>query len=83
VEKNWSNGSNRSAKTIVDYNPNSMYSFPFSEEGIVRIIPKLKGKASAGFYEISDLLIKEYIRCINKPLNFIFNESINPDVFAN
>jgi hypothetical protein len=57
-----------------------MYFSLISEEGIVTAVPKLKGKASAGFDEICDFLIKECIKCTKKPFNF-FNESINQGVF--
>jgi hypothetical protein len=70
-----------SLKTVVAKNPNSMYFWPISEEEIVTEALKLKGKTTAGSDGIPDLLIKACITFIRKPLNFIFNESINERVF--
>jgi hypothetical protein len=56
-----------------------MYFFPISEEEIVTVVSKLKGKASAGYDEIPDFLVEA---CLKKTLNFIFNESINHGVFT-
>jgi hypothetical protein len=81
VEKNRSNGSNRSSQIVGDCYPNFTYSFLISEEEIVTAVSKLKGKASARFDEIPYFLVKECIKCIKKPLNFIFNESLNQGYF--
>jgi hypothetical protein len=81
VEKNRSKYSNRLPQMLVDRNPNSMYLFPITEGEIVTVVSRLKGKASAGADEIPDFIVKECIEFIKKPLNFIFNKSINQGVF--
>jgi hypothetical protein len=57
-----------------------MYFWPISEEVVVTEALKLNGKTTAGSDRISDLLTKACITSINKPFNFIFNESINEGV---
>jgi hypothetical protein len=58
-----------------------MYFWPISEEEIVIEALKLKGKLTAGRDGIPDLLTKACITSIKKTLNFIFNDSINEDIF--
>jgi hypothetical protein len=72
VKENRSKDSDRSSQILANFNPNYIYIFSISE------VSKLKGKDSAGYYEIPGLLVKEFIL---KTLNFIFNESINLGVF--
>jgi hypothetical protein len=81
VEENRNKSSDRLSHILVNCNPNTMFFYPISEEEIVTVVAKLKGKASAGFDEIPDFLVKDCIRCIKKPLTFIFNESIHQGVF--
>jgi hypothetical protein len=62
VEKTRNKNNNRSPQLLIDRNPNSMYLFPISEEEIVSVVTKLKGKASAGADEIPDFLVKVCIQ---------------------
>jgi hypothetical protein len=75
VEKNRSNGSNRSSQILVDSNPNSYVFFPISEGEIVTVVSKLKAKASAGADEIPDFIEKECTECIK---NHLISYLINP-----
>jgi hypothetical protein len=58
VGENRSNDSDRSSQILVDCNPNSMYLLQISEEEIVTIVSRLKGKSSPGFDEIPDFVVK-------------------------
>ena len=68
MEKNRSKGSGRSVQKVVVDNSESMYFFPTSEEEIVSITSKLKGKASSGVDEVPDLLVEACITCIKNLL---------------
>ncbi|PNF29254.1 hypothetical protein B7P43_G10478, partial [Cryptotermes secundus] len=81
VEETRNRNNNRLPQLLVDRNPNSMYLFPISEDEIVLVVTKLKGKASAGVDEVPEFLLKACIQCIKKPLTFIFNESLNQGIF--
>jgi uncharacterized protein YeeX (DUF496 family) len=61
VEKNRSNGSDRSSQIVVGSNLISYIFPPFSKEEIVTVISKLKGKGVAEFDEIPAFLVKECI----------------------
>jgi hypothetical protein len=58
-----------------------MYLFLITEGEIVTVVSRIKGKASAGADENPDFIVKECIEFLKKPLNFIFNKSINQGVF--
>jgi hypothetical protein len=73
VEKTRSKDSNRSSQILMDCNLTSMYFFPISEDEIVALVYKLKDKASSGFDETPDFLVKECTKSIKN--NVIFNES--------
>jgi potassium voltage-gated channel Eag-related subfamily H protein 8 len=57
-----------------------MIAFQISEAEIQEIVSKIKGKLSAGYDEIPKYPNKDCIKYI-KNLCFIFNSSLNSDVF--
>jgi exonuclease III len=67
----------------ITQNPNSMFLVPVTEEEVLKITSKLKGKISAGYDEIPDKVVKQCIQFIKKPLTFIFNLSICSGIFPN
>jgi hypothetical protein len=56
---------------------------PVTEEEVLQITSKLKTKISAGFDNILDILVKQCIQTIIKPLTFIFNLSASSGTFPN
>jgi len=61
--------------------PCTMFVSPVTELEIKNVIYKLKGKLSAGFDEIPEVLVKQCAHIIAKPLTHIFNLSINSGIF--
>jgi hypothetical protein len=53
-----------------------MFLVPVTEEEVLTVTSKLKGKVSAGYNEIPDNIVKQCIQFIKKPLTFIFNLSL-------
>ena len=66
----------------IKYNPNTMFVYPVTEDKLNQVVSKLQGKSATGFDQIPEFLVKECIQYIKKPLIFIFNVSINQDIFA-
>jgi hypothetical protein len=64
-----------------------MFISPVTENEVENVINKLKGKLSAGFDEIPEVLVKPCSHYIVKPLTHIFNLSfkfgIFPDLMKN
>jgi hypothetical protein len=58
-----------------------MFLVPVTEEEILKVTSKLKGKYSVGYDEIPEMIIKQRIQFIKKPLNFIFNLSLCSGTF--
>jgi hypothetical protein len=67
----------------ITHNPNSMFLVPVTEEEVLMVTSKLKGKFSAGYDEIPDNMVKQCIQFIKKPLTFIFNLSLCSGIFPN
>jgi len=59
----------------------SMFVSPIIEIEIKNIISKLKGKYSAGYDEIPEVLVKHCSEYIAKPLTHIFNLSVKRGIF--
>jgi len=59
----------------------SMFAAPITEIEIENIISKLKGKYSAGFDEIPEVLVKHCSQYIIKPLTVVFNLSFKHGIF--
>jgi hypothetical protein len=53
--------------------PNSMFLAPVTEDEVLNVNSKLKGKFSVGYGEILEKIAKQSIQFIKKPLTFIFN----------
>ena len=62
-------------------NPNVLFLVPVTEEEVLKVTSKLKTKISAGFDEILDMIVKQCIQFIKKPLTFIFNLSLSSGIF--
>jgi hypothetical protein len=54
-------------------NPHVLFLAPATEEEVLQISKKLKMKSSAGYDEIPDMIIKQCIHIVKKPLTFIIN----------
>jgi len=65
----------------IKYNPDTMFVYPVTEDELNQVVSNLKGKSATGFDQIPELLVKEYIHSIKKPLIFTFNVSINQGIF--
>ena len=63
-------------------NPNTLYLFPTNSTEILQLINHLPNKASSGYDEINNLLLKKTARSILKPLE-IFSHSITNHIFPN
>jgi hypothetical protein len=48
------------------HNPNSMFLLPVTEEEVQKVTSKLKGKFSAGYDEIPEMIVKQCIQFIKK-----------------
>jgi hypothetical protein len=59
----------------VTQNPNVLF--------LLQIAKKLKMKSSAGYDEIPDMIVKQCIHTVKKPLTFIINLSLSSGVFTN
>jgi hypothetical protein len=64
-------------------NSNSMFLAPITEDEILNVTIKLKGKFSVGYDEIPEKLVKESIQFIKKPLTLMFNTSLCSGNFPN
>ena len=65
----------------IQYNSNTMFVYPVTEDELNQVVSTLKGKSITGFDQIPEFLVKECIQYIKKPLIFIFNVSINQSIF--
>jgi hypothetical protein len=61
--------------------PNSIFIYPVTEEEVISLTKRLKGKPTAGFDDISERLVKQRIQLIKGPLAHIYNVSLNTGVF--
>jgi hypothetical protein len=61
-------------------NSNAMFLYPLTEEKLNKLVCKFKGKASTGFDQVTEFLVKKF-SVFSKPLIFIFNVSINQGIF--
>ncbi|PNF39982.1 hypothetical protein B7P43_G15963 [Cryptotermes secundus] len=59
----------------------SIFFVPITENEVLSVTSKLKGKLSAGYDEIPEKLVKFSIQPICKPLTFIFNLSLCTGIF--
>jgi hypothetical protein len=57
----------------VTQNPNVLFLAPVTEEEVLQVTSKVKTKISAGYDEIPDMIVKQCIQIIKKPLNFVIN----------
>ena len=62
-------------------NLNSLYMVPTTKEEIIRIIDKLPNKRSNGHDDLSNLLLKKISQEIAKPLEQVFNLSLESGIF--
>jgi hypothetical protein len=62
---------------------NVLFLAPATEEEVLQIAKKLKMKSSAGYVEIPDMIIKQCIHTVKKPLTFIVNLSLSSGIFPN
>jgi hypothetical protein len=67
----------------IKQNPNVLFLAPVTAEEVLQVTSKLKTKITAGFDEIRDLIVKQCIQTIKKPLTFIFNLSLSSGIFPN
>ena len=65
----------------IQYNSNTMFVYPVTEDELNQVVSTLKGKSITGFDQIPEFLVKECIQYIKKLLVFIFNVSINQSIF--
>jgi hypothetical protein len=65
----------------ISLNPNSMFLVPITEEEVLKVMNKLKGKYSSGYNEIPATLIEHCIQFIKTPLTFIFHLSLCSGAF--
>jgi hypothetical protein len=63
------------------HNPNSMFLATVTEEEVLNVTSKRKGKLSAGYNDIPEKIVKQIIQFIKKPLTFIFNLSLCSGTF--
>jgi hypothetical protein len=67
----------------ITHNPNFMFLVPVTEDEVLKVTSKLRGKLSAGYDEIPNNIVKQCIQFINKPLTFIFILSLCSGIFPN
>jgi hypothetical protein len=67
----------------ITQNPNVLFLAPATEEEVLQIAKKLKMKSSAGYDEIPDMIVKQCIHTVKKPLTFIINLSLSSGIFLN
>jgi hypothetical protein len=60
-----------------------MFLAPVTEDEVLNVTSKLKGKSSAGYDEIPEMLVKDSIQFTKKLLPFIFNISLSSGTFPN
>jgi hypothetical protein len=60
-----------------------MFLAPITEDVVLNVTSKLKGKFSSGYDEISEKLVKNSIQFIKKPVTFIFNIPLCSGTFPN
>jgi hypothetical protein len=65
----------------IKHTPNSMFLAPVTEEEVLNVTSKLKGKLSAGYNDIPEKIVKQSIQFLKKPLTFIFNLSLSSGTF--
>jgi hypothetical protein len=54
----------------IKHNPNSMFLAPVTEDEVLNVTSKLKGKFAAGCDEIPEKVVKQSIQFIKKTTNF-------------
>jgi hypothetical protein len=65
----------------INFITNSVFVSPVTEDDVQMVVRTLKGKYSAGYDEIPECLVKEYIQFIKTPLTFIFSMSLQLGIF--
>ena len=65
----------------IDRNPKSIYFYKVTEEEVRKLIETLPNKASSGYDNINNILLKKLCSSIASPLSKIFNLSISKGVF--
>jgi len=77
--KSYING--QTAQMIIKYNPNTMFVYSVTQDELNQVVSKLKCKSTTGSDQIQEFLAIECTQYIKKPLNVIFNVSINQGIF--
>jgi hypothetical protein len=75
--------SNSCSTSEITHCSNTVFINPVTEEEIAKLCKNLKGKTTAGYDDIPEILVKHCIRLIKKPLAHICNASFNSGVFPN
>jgi hypothetical protein len=60
---------------------NTIFTYPVTENEVECVTKNLKGNFSAGYNEIPDCLVKQYIKLIKKPLSRIYNAYFESVIF--
>jgi hypothetical protein len=65
----------------IKHYPNSIFTYPVTDEVVVSLTKSLKGKPKAGDDNIHENLVKQCIDLIKGPLTHIYNLSLTSGVF--
>jgi hypothetical protein len=76
------NSNNNSYSNLeINHCPNTVFINPVTEEEVAKLSKNLEDKATAGYDDIPESLVKHCIQLIKKPLAHIYNASFNSGVF--
>jgi hypothetical protein len=83
VKQNINGGSYNNLHQEIKQCPNFIFISPVTEAEVVSLTKSLKGKPTAGYDDVPESLVKQYIQLIKGPLTHIYNVSLNSGVFPN
>ena len=72
---------NKTALNYVKRFEGNMLFSPVSEMYVCKLVKALKSKSSAGFDNISNVLLKQLVNVLKMPLAIVFNKSLSSGVF--
>jgi hypothetical protein len=68
-------------KLEITHCPNSIFIYPVTEGEVISLAKSLKGNPTAGYDDIPNNLVKQWIQLIKGLLAHIYNVSLNSGVF--
>ena len=79
VKQNNNRGSDNNLE--IKHCPNSLFIYPVTEEEVISVTKRLKGKPTAGYDDIPESVVKQCVQLIKGPSAHIYNVLLNSGVF--